>query len=417
QLGISRFVLISSAEVYGADYSNPGLMREKATVILKRPNRVAHRWAAIEALAKESFDQGTSELIVLRPCWTLLRNGSDVASRLFRSRVAFLPAGFDPSIQLLSVDDLAAAITVAIESDKQGVFNIAPDGVIPLRKALRLTSSWKLPIPCTFQRMVGAVLRWENNNEQFDFIRYSWTVSNEKSKDELGFRPSTSSAEALAEFAGRGARRQIKKPTPHDKRHVQQYDDFGMDAEYIRSCGRRQLDFMERVYWRIEVVGLEHLPLDGGGVLAGLHRGFMPFDGVMLVHLLSKKTGRIPRFLMHPALVKFPFLATFLTRLGGIIACQENADHVLKCGELVGVFPEGIRGAFRMYDRGNTYRLGKFRDDYVKTALRYGVPIVPFVTVGPAEIFPILAKIEWPWWKRQTHWPCFPITATWPLLP
>ena len=171
------------------------------------------------------------------------------------------------------------------------------------------------------------------------------------------------------------------------------------------------------MYWRIEVAGLEHLPLDGGGVLAGLHRGFMPFDGVMLVHLLSKKTGRIPRILMHPALVKFPFLATFLTRLGGIIACQENADHVLQRGEIVGVFPEGIRGAFRMYDRGNTYRLGKFRDDYVKTALRYGVPIVPFVTVGPAEIFPILAKIEWPWWKRQTHWPCFPITATWPLLP
>jgi hypothetical protein len=42
---------------------------------------------------------------------------------------------------------------------------------------------------------------------------------------------------------------------------------------------------------------------------------------------------------------------------------------------------------------------------------------VPFVTVGSAEIFPILGKIEWPWWKRYAEWPFIPITPTFPLLP
>lgn len=38
---ISQLVLISSAEVYGADYSNPGLIREDHSTVLKRPSSIA----------------------------------------------------------------------------------------------------------------------------------------------------------------------------------------------------------------------------------------------------------------------------------------------------------------------------------------------------------------------------------------
>ena len=411
-LGIGRFVLISSAEVYGAHYCHPGLVPEKETITLKRPNRAAERWAEIEELAAEALGKGGWELVILRPCWTLSADKTDFASRFFAARVAFPVAGFDNSIQLLSLDDLAGSIVAAIDGAKSGSYNVAPEGVIPIRAALRMTRALAIPVPHT-------ILRWlspARSREQLDFIRYSWTVSGQKMKEELKFQPCRSSAATLAEFsAGPSARQEARRSATEirDRR----YDDFGMDENYIRSCGSWQLGFMDKVYWRMEVEGLEHVPRHGGGVLAGPHRGFMPFDGVMMTHLLLKQIGRVPRFLMHPALLKFPYLATFLTRLGGVIACQENADRVLGSGELVGVFPEGIRGAFRMYERGATYRLGKFRDDYVKLALCHGVPIVPFVTLGPAETFPIFGRIDWPWWKRVTHWPFFPITATWPLLP
>ena len=414
RLGGSRFVLISSAEVYGADYANPGLMREKEKPTPRRPNGIAERWAEIEVTASEAFRAG--ELIVLRPCWTLTHTERDLISRLFIPRMTFPLAGHDPTIQLLSIDDMAAAVVAAISGDdRRGVYNVAPDGAISLRKAQRLTRSWRIPVPYTLQRWAHAARRLIGSSdagEQLDFIRYSWTVSNQKIKDELGFRPQLSSDRALAQFYAPVALRSNGR-RPENEQH----DDFGMDRDYIQSCGRRQLGFMDKLYWRLETDGLEHFPKSGGGVLVGPHRGFMPFDGVMMVHALFKHTGRIPRFLIHPALVKFPHLATFLTRLGGIIACQENADYVLERQEVVGVFPEGIRGAFRMYEGGATYRLGKFRDDYVKIAVRHGVPIIPFVTIGPAETFPILAKIQWQWWKRHTHWPFFPITATWPLVP
>jgi 1-acyl-sn-glycerol-3-phosphate acyltransferase len=125
--------------------------------------------------------------------------------------------------------------------------------------------------------------------------------------------------------------------------------------------------------------------------------------------------GRYVRFLIHPGLIKFPFLFNFHRKLGGIIACQENADYVLKRDEIVGIFPEGIKGAFLLYR--NAYKLTKFgRDEFVKIALRHRAPIVPFVTVGSAEIFPIIKKVNWAWWKRNTEWPTFPITPTWPFM-
>ncbi|HUF77410.1 MAG TPA: 1-acyl-sn-glycerol-3-phosphate acyltransferase, partial [Thermoanaerobaculia bacterium] len=147
-----------------------------------------------------------------------------------------------------------------------------------------------------------------------------------------------------------------------------------------------------------------------------VHRGFMPFDGVMALHLLVRETGRYPRFLVHPTLLKFPFLSDFMSRLGGVPACRENSDRILAREGMVGIFPEGIRGAFTPYRRA--YRLGRFgRDDYVRIALRNRAPILPFVTVGSAEIFPILGRIDWGWVKRYTEWPFLPIAPPFPLLP
>ena len=135
-----------------------------------------------------------------------------------------------------------------------------------------------------------------------------------------------------------------------------------------------------------------------------------------MVHLLSTSKGRYPRFLIDSALTKIPFLSDFMYRLGGVIATRDNADRMLKKKQLLGIFPEGIQGAFSYYK--DAYKLKRFGyDEYVKAALRNGVPIIPFVTVGSAEIFPILAKVNWPAWVRFTGWPCFPVTPTFPWLP
>ena len=141
----------------------------------------------------------------------------------------------------------------------------------------------------------------------------------------------------------------------------------------------------------------------------------MPWDGIMALHQLVEKTGRIPRFLTHPGLLKFPFICNFVRKLGGVVACQESPARVLESGELLGVFPEGVRGAFTPYRKAYTLQ-GFGRDDFVKMALRYRAPIVPFVTIGSAEIFPIFGQIKSRRWTRYSDWPCLPI-STFPFLP
>src|SRR5579864_6357799 len=192
-------------------------------------------------------------------------------------------------------------------------------------------------------------------------------------------------------------------------------DAFGMDRDYIERCSKTLFNFLCRYYWRIETQGLENVPLRGRAILVGTHRGFMPWDAVMTLHLIVRNRGRIPRFLFHPGLLKFKPLARFITRLGGVLACRENAERILAAEELLGILPEGVEGAFSLYR--DAYKIASFgRDDFVKMALRHRAPIIPYVIVGNAEILPMFARIKSRWWTRHLDWPYIPI-STFPIVP
>jgi len=414
--GIKMFVLLSSAMIYGASPHNQGFISESHVISRSDKKLITKEWLDLEALAVTYLGEfsGTGiELSILRPAAVLVVGGNDYFSDLFRRSVACVLPGHDPTIQLLSPIDLASAICSVVANRAGGVFNVAPDGVITLRAALQLTEAKRLPISRTVQRFVRrplAHLGLAQPIEQLDYIRYSWTVSNQKIKRELKWTPYRSSVEALRDFriAEAGHLKSHQLPSL-------EFDDYGMDKHYIELYGRRMFKFLHDYYWRVEVKDLHYVPREGRVVLVGVHRGFMPWDAVMALHLIVRNVGRHVRFLIHPGLIKFPFLYNFHTKLGGIIACQENADFVLKRDEIVGIFPEGIKGAFLLYR--DAYKLTKFgRDEFVKIALRHRAPIVPFVTVGSAEIFPIIKKVNWAWWKRNTEWPTFPITPTWPFV-
>jgi 1-acyl-sn-glycerol-3-phosphate acyltransferase len=109
----------------------------------------------------------------------------------------------------------------------------------------------------------------------------------------------------------------------------------------------------------------------------------------------------------------FPFLAPLLARMGEVRANPENGERLLRRGELVGVFPEGVKGVGKLFrDR---YRLSRFgRGGFVRLALRTGVPILPCAVVGAEEIHPVIARADWV--GRSVGLPYFPITPTWPVL-
>jgi 1-acyl-sn-glycerol-3-phosphate acyltransferase/nucleoside-diphosphate-sugar epimerase len=396
-------VIVSSAAVYGPNHQNAGLLAEDAFIADGR-SEIADGWRAVERLTRQIGERSGAPptlRAVLRPAAVL--DGRDYFSRLLKGRVAVTYPGHDPTLQFLGLRDLARAVAILVSRRGEGIYNVAPAAAIPLKHALRLAGVVRLPLLRLAQNAARAVVSPAGlavPADQLKYLQYSWTVSGEKLRRQHGFAPSQSSAQAVLEITGRNA----------PEAALPAFDEFGMDPDYIRRYCRHLFNLLHNYYWRVEVAGIENVPRDSNGVLVGVHRGFMPFDGTMALYALVTMGGRIPRFLIHPSLTKFPFLADFMAKLGGIMACQENGDFVLQRGELLAVYPEGIRGAFTMYRRA--YTLGKFgRDEFVRFALRNRAPLLPFVTVGSAEIYPILARIDWRWFKRYTEWPFLPITA------
>ncbi len=400
---LDRLVLVCSAAVFPPGPRHPGMAGE-TQIPAGRGHPVARAWRRLERLFQDRRTRSRS--VTLLRCAPLVHAaGQDHLHRLLRRSWALIPPGHDPPLQLLSLDDLARAILCVLEHDPAagGLHHIAPAGVIPLQAALRQAGVRALPLPALIRRPLAALgLGWGSEREEY--LRYPWTVSGERARRELGFEARDSSLRALRRAGLAAGVPEADEPA---------YDDYGLDPEAIRRWGRRWFDPLEKVYWRIEYRGLEHLPETGAAVLVGIHRGLLPFDAVMLLHAARRERGRIPRFLVHPGLLKPPFFFDFITRMGGLLACRANAERMLAAGEVLGVFPEGVRGAFTRWR--DARRLLRFDLSFVRLALRFGVPIVPFVTVGSADTLPVLHNFRWSWWQRRMDWPYFPLAFPFPL--
>src|SRR5258706_1065334 len=270
---ITKLILLSNASIYGPNPQDPDLSSEARALPRKGQSEIGEQWFELERAASNILHGTTITLVVLRVAPVMCPEGKDYFNRLFQRRIAVTLPGHGPSIQLLDAQDLATAVRCAVERGLQGVYNVAPDVVIPLRAALRLSASKRLPIPRTLQRWARGLLgpcRFSQSIDQLDYIRYSWTVSNQKIKSQLGFKPKFSSGQALASVVTSANHGQFSEASKRA------YDDFGLDREYVRVLGRLLFNFLERYYWRVEGKKLANLPPEGGVVIIGLHLGFMP---------------------------------------------------------------------------------------------------------------------------------------------
>lgn len=189
-------------------------------------------------------------------------------------------------------------------------------------------------------------------------------------------------------------------------------DEFGMD-EIVLGRARPLFELLFERYWRVDVSGLEDVPDPGPSLLVANRSGLLPYDGLMLAHALERDGHQRPRFLVADWLVTLPFMQPFLARLGGVRACRENADRLLRSGRTVIAFPEGMKGAAKVFRE--RYQLKRFgRGGVVRVALENRVPLVPVGIVGAEEAHPILFKWHTP--ARAIGLPFIPVTPTFPAF-
>jgi len=133
-----------------------------------------------------------------------------------------------------------------------------------------------------------------------------------------------------------------------------------------------------RVFWRVQVRGLEHIPAAGPFILSPVHRSNVDTP---LVALMGR---RLLRFMGKDSMWKYPVSDWFFTSMGGFPVHRgvpdrdalRSCERLLSDGQALVIFPEGTRRSGPMVEElfeGPAYLSAKLQ-----------VPIVP-VGIGGSE--------------------------------
>jgi 1-acyl-sn-glycerol-3-phosphate acyltransferase len=145
--------------------------------------------------------------------------------------------------------------------------------------------------------------------------------------------------------------------------------------------------------FRPKVTGLEHIPREGGAIIAANHVSFL--DPLLLPLVVPH---RRVMFLTKVKYIDKPVLRWFLTGAGVIPVATGDpravgesvaaAVEVVRSGRLVGIFPEGTRSPDGRLHRGKT--------GVARVAFESGAPVIPVGIIGTDLAFPRGARLPRP---------------------
>src|SRR3954471_4389881 len=145
--------------------------------------------------------------------------------------------------------------------------------------------------------------------------------------------------------------------------------------------GKGILNPIFRFFWRVKVEGLEHVPADGGAILAGNHLAV--FDSFFLPLVLKRRIT----FVAKAEYFEDPKTAWFFRAVGQIpikrgggsasMRALESAKEVLADGQLFGIYPEGPRSPDARLYKGHT--------GVARLAVQCRMPVLAVACVGTRE--------------------------------
>lgn len=139
--------------------------------------------------------------------------------------------------------------------------------------------------------------------------------------------------------------------------------------------------------FRIRSEGVENVPGEGGALLICNHRSIL--DPIALM----TEVDRYINFVAGSHGFVVPMVKTFY-RMTGMVrlslkgasssaAGLDDAVRLLKEGEMVGIFPEGIESFMRP---DKVSEISYFRTGFARVALEAGVPIIPAAVIPGSEL-------------------------------
>jgi UDP-glucose 4-epimerase len=205
---VERFVVKSSARVYGSSSRDPAMFTEGMV-----PKRLPRSGFDKDSVEVEGYVRGFArrrpdvQVTILR-CANLIGPTIETTlTRYFQLPVIPTVLGFDPRLQFCHEDDALSALHLATVSDVGGTYNVAGDGVLMLSQAVRRLGRPSVGLPRPALSMLGSVLPGvraaELTPEQTMFLTYGRGIDTAAVRSSLGLEPEYTTAEAFESFARR----------------------------------------------------------------------------------------------------------------------------------------------------------------------------------------------------------------------
>ncbi|WP_460801763.1 SDR family oxidoreductase [Microbacterium sp. GXF6406] len=205
EAGVRRIVVSSSGAAYGYHADSPAWIDESVPV---RGNDAfpysRHKRLVEELLAEYRVSHPELEQVIFR-IGTIL--GPDVQNQitaLWDGPRLLRIAGSDAPFVFIWVDDVAGAMVRAATDGPAGIYNVAGDGSLTVPDIARRLGKGQIVVPAwvlTAALGIGRMLRLTPHGpEKVPFLRYRPVLANRALKEEFGYTPSRTTAQAFEEY-------------------------------------------------------------------------------------------------------------------------------------------------------------------------------------------------------------------------
>jgi UDP-glucose 4-epimerase len=199
--GVTKVIVLSSANVYGPRPDNPQFLTEDAPLLAAQRFPQMRDLVEIDHLVSTFFWKARQiETVILRPVH-ILGSVHNAPSNYLRLDPVPVLLGFDPMVQVIHERDVADAIARALAPGVRGIYNVVGPGEVPLSVIIAELGRRSLPIPHPVARPIYSLAFRLGLSSypvaEFDFIRYVCMVDGSRAVEELGFRPRHSLRETI----------------------------------------------------------------------------------------------------------------------------------------------------------------------------------------------------------------------------
>ncbi|MGH9275156.1 MAG: NAD-dependent epimerase/dehydratase family protein, partial [Acidimicrobiales bacterium] len=223
-------VVKSSTLVYGADAKDPVWFSEESRRAKPPSSAVERSLLQVESYVRDfAIDNPDVSVAVLRFSNVLGPDITTAIAKLLEMPVVPSILGFDPRFQFVHEADVVRAILFALDTQLQGIYNVAGDGLLPWSEVAALCGKRTFPLPPYGMGLLAAPLNRlglvELPRELLELLRHGRGVDNRRLK-QAGFEYHYTSAGTVADFVEALRVRRLLSPSESSYQYERDVEQF-----------------------------------------------------------------------------------------------------------------------------------------------------------------------------------------------